>query len=662
MISRSDNLKSHATSTGYRRDIDGLRAIAILAVILFHAFPKGLRGGFVGVDVFFVISGYLIAGIIDREIREERFTLSHFYARRARRIFPALMAVLISVVAAGALILLPGEFRQLGLHVAGGVGFIENIVLYRESGYFDTASELKPLLHLWSLAVEEQFYFFFPLLLLLLKGSSKRRGKCLAFLALISFGVGVVTLRTNSASAFFLAHNRVWELMIGALVAHYSSPLNPLPKGKREWLSYLGFFSLVLGLVLIRREEAFPGFWAILPVLGTALLIHAGTSAWINRVILSSRPMVALGLISYPLYLWHWPLLAYARVLKPELPASYRWALLAMSVILASLTALWIEKPIRFGRYRKASVKWLWIMMLACGGLGLWVYGANGFPQRFTDPRQQGAGLVVNYKAENQACQGALAKLSPCRDEGANPVLGLVGDSHAGHLLPGFRAANVPVRVLARHSCPPFAGIGFGREGSECPLGLMDAAIEAISGDPRIRTVILAGRFSVYWSGKIPVAVNRPGTVGLRIPLIGSQANESNADLFRGAAETTARELVKRGKKVVFLLDVPEMGFDPIRCLRGLPHQGIATSRCGVSREYYEADRREYREFLIGLSRRIPGISILDPAPILCDASFCSAMNETDLLYSDDDHLSDAGSRLLIPLWRAIDGENRAPR
>lgn len=659
MVSRSDNLKSHATSVGYRRDIDGLRAIAILAVILFHAFPRGLRGGFVGVDVFFVISGFLIGGIIDREIRDKRFTLTHFYARRARRIFPALIVVLISVVAAGALILLPGEFRQLGLHVAGGVGFIENIVLYRESGYFDTASELKPLLHLWSLAVEEQFYLFFPLLLLLLRGPHQRRGKYLALLALVSFVVGLLTLRSNSASAFFLAHNRVWELMAGALVAHYYSPLNPLPTAKREWLSRVGFFSLVLGLVLIRREEVFPGFWAILPVLGTALLIHAGPSVWVNRVILSSRPMVALGLISYPLYLWHWPLLAFARILKPELPASYRWALLAMSLIFAYLTALWIEKPIRFGRYRKSSVKWLWIMMLACGGLGLWVYGANGFPQRFTDPRQRGAGLAVNYKAASQACQGALAKLSPCRDEGANPVLGLVGDSHAGHLLPGFRAANVSVRVLARHSCPPFAGIGFGREGSECPLGLMDAAIEAVSGDPRIRTVILAGRFSVYWSGRIPVAGNRPGTVGLSIPLIGSQTHETNAELFRGAAESTARELVRKGKAVVFLLDVPEMGFDPIRCVRGLPHQAIAMSRCGVSRDYYESDRREYREFLIGLSRRIPGVSVLDPAAILCSASFCSAMNEADLLYSDDDHLSDAGSRLLIPLWRTIDGESR---
>jgi hypothetical protein len=147
----------------------------------------------------------------------------------------------------------------------------------------------------------------------------------------------------------------------------------------------------------------------------------------------------------------------------------------------------------------------------------------------------------------------------------------------------------------------------------------------------------------------------------MSIPLVGSKTNESNAELFRGAAESTARELVKKGKKVVFLLDVPEMGFDPIRCLRGLPHQAIAMSRCGVSREYYEADRREYREFLIGLSRRIPGVSILDPAPILCDASFCSAMNEKDLLYSDDDHLSDAGSRLLIPLWNAIDGESRTP-
>ena len=211
MIPPSDTLKSHASSTGYRRDIDGLRAIAILAVILFHAFPRGLRGGFVGVDVFFVISGFLIGGIIEREIRERRFTLTHFYARRARRIFPALIVVLISVVATGALILLPGEYRQLGVHVAGGVGFVENIILYRESGYFDTASESKPLLHLWSLAVEEQFYLFFPLLLLLLRGSYERRGKSCSWAGAHSAGRGLSRFLGDLARTGDRAFDPCWN-------------------------------------------------------------------------------------------------------------------------------------------------------------------------------------------------------------------------------------------------------------------------------------------------------------------------------------------------------------------------------------------------------------------------------------------------------------------
>lgn len=648
----SDNSGGHPPLMNYRPDIDGLRAIAILSVVLFHAFPQGLRGGFVGVDVFFVISGFLITGIIDREIREQRFTLLRFYARRARRIFPALIVVLVSVMVAGAILLLPGEYRQLGLHVAGGVGFVENIILYRESGYFDTASEVKPLLHLWSLAVEEQFYFLFPLLFLMLRGAANRRFGLLTMLAIASFLTGLLSLRSDPAGAFFLAHNRVWELLVGALMASCPRPLLKMSGSWKQWLSGTGFFLLFISLILIRREEGFPGYLAVFPVFGAALMIAAGPDAWLNRRVLSFRPLVALGLISYPLYLWHWPLLAFARIWFPDLSAPARLGLILAGLILAFVTAIGVEKPIRFGSFRKTTIKWLWFVMLLCGLLGSLIYIERGLPDRFADSRQRGAGIDALSDASDSECRGPKDKSATCRMKDAgNPSVGLVGDSHANHLQAGLRDAHVLFKFRSRHSCPPFLGAGFGDQGSECPVGYLDSALVEMMDDPHIKSVILAGRYYVYWSGRAPIASGRYKGSSIPIPLIGAYPPGTSSDVFRAAAEQTARRLVEKGKKVIFVLDVPEMGFDPLQCLRGLPHRPISMAHCGTSRERYEADRRECREFLEGLARRIKGVVVIDPASLLCSDVFCSAMNDKSLLYMDDDHLSEYGSRVLAPLW-----------
>ena len=295
----------------HRADIDGLRAVAILPVVMFHAFPSLVGGGFIGVDVFFVISGYLISSIVFVELAQRRFSYRVFYARRVRRLAPALILVLATTLAAGWLELFPHEFASLGENVAGGAAFVSNFVLYGQSGYFDAASEAKPLLHLWSLGIEEQFYIVWPFLLTLLPGRKAFLG-CVVLL-LVSFALNVYVTRTeNAAEAFYFPFTRWWELMAGAALG-WIVVFQPFSSRYREVISATGLLLILGAAVGLHKGIQFPGWWALVPVLGAVALI-ASDGAWVNRKILSSVPMVSIGLISYPLYLWHWPLLAFARV------------------------------------------------------------------------------------------------------------------------------------------------------------------------------------------------------------------------------------------------------------------------------------------------------------------------------------------------------------
>src|SRR5262245_40012984 len=309
-------------SHGYRPDVDGLRAVAVLAVLAYHAFPSLAPGGFAGVDVFFVISGYLITGIILDDLERGRFTYRNFYWRRIRRIFPALILVLVACLALGWLVLLPDEYAQLGKHVAAGAGVVSNIALWREAGYFDSAAELKPLLHLWSLGVEEQYYLAWPLLLLLFR---RHMGWMIVALGAASFALNIWMVGTHPTAAFYLPFTRFWELLAGSYLAFAVRKENPSP-----YFSMVGAGLIVLGFILLEPQKAFPGWWALLPVLGAALLIRAGPQGWVNRRVLAHPAMVFVGLISYPLYLWHWPLLTYARIVHGgEPPVAARLGLLA---------------------------------------------------------------------------------------------------------------------------------------------------------------------------------------------------------------------------------------------------------------------------------------------------------------------------------------------
>jgi len=367
----------------YRPDIDGLRAVAVLAVVAFHAFPQYAAGGLVGVDVFFVISGFLISSIIFRGLAAGRFSYVEFYVRRTRRIFPALFTVLAACLVAGWWLLYDREYQPLGKHVAGGAAFVSNFVLWGESGYFDSQARFKTLLHLWSLGIEEQFYLVWPLILALAWRFTRRLLPLVATLLLVSFVWNVLTIAETPRITFYWPHTRFWELMMGALLAWLTTrkPVQ-LPLAAVQVASVAGLLLLIAALGLISERSLFPGWLALLPTGGAVLLIAAGPEGIVNRLLLMRKPMVFIGMISYPLYLWHWPLLSFARTLSSEGPSrAERAALVLVAFVLAWLTWRYIEAPVRRSRSIKPVLA-LVMLMAAAGACGLYISLHNGLPER----------------------------------------------------------------------------------------------------------------------------------------------------------------------------------------------------------------------------------------------------------------------------------------
>ncbi|WP_315742861.1 MULTISPECIES: acyltransferase family protein [unclassified Bradyrhizobium] len=470
----------------YRPDIDGLRAIAVLSVVIFHAFPQTLRSGFVGVDVFFVISGYLITTIILTDLAAQRFSLADFYARRVRRIFPALILVLSFCLIAGGFLLWADDFARLGKHAAAGAGFIANLALWQEANYFDVASDSKILLHLWSLGVEEQFYLVWPALMLIAWRGRLNRFVLIATFLAISLAYSVKATSTDPVAAFYSPASRLWELAAGASLANlmlFSPPIAvaveraiaavitriffergvDAERAYRHVLSTLGMALILTSTMVVTRRHEFPGWWALLPVAGAYLLILAGPDAWLNRWVLSNRVMVWFGLISYPLYLWHWPLLTLARIhfgnVSP--PQQLLAALVVVSIALAWLTYELVERPIRFGkRARKAVVPGLVAAMVAIGVFGIAGVISKGFPGRLDhdkaayadyfnvgSPRLQAE--YINFISQNQcnfySSDAKIPTIAPrsaidasCYTRQSDQSVMIIGDSNASDLYYGL--------------------------------------------------------------------------------------------------------------------------------------------------------------------------------------------------------------------------------
>ena len=491
-------------SLPYRRDIDGLRAIAVLFVIGFHYFPSVFHGGFVGVDVFFVISGFLITGLIRQDAAASRFSIVEFYGRRIRRIFPALILVLLVSLGLGFVFMLPDAYRTLGLNTAASAGFVANIALYLQQDYFAPSAELNPLLHIWSLGVEEQFYLVWPLILM----GIARRSIAIPVavgLSILSFTGNVVQTGSDPVAAFFLPFSRFWELGAGALLALLHARIGH-SVFSREWAGWAGLSLLALAMAAINRDSAFPGWWALLPVAGTVLLIAAGENARANRIFLSHRALVHVGLISYPLYLWHWPLLVFARTIRfqKEPTIIMSLGLIAAAGLLAHLTYKFVERPLRSGEHRSIKAVWLAVLLAVCGGLGLAVYAKEGLPGRFPIEIQKRVVAANSDHEDIQMCRFGFDAVRPPACEGIGPAgvpLTLVwGDSYAIHLIAGLRALQQErqdfrlARVLAL-GCSPMLDAADARYDT-CNRANAFARDKIMALRPD--TVIIAARWNIY--------------------------------------------------------------------------------------------------------------------------------------------------------------------
>ena len=644
----------------YRADIDGLRAVAIASVLLFHAFPQLLPGGFVGVDVFFVISGFLITRIL---LNQSRISIREFYRRRVKRIFPALAVVLAAVLLLGWGLLLPSEYRRLGKYTLSGGLFSANLALWRDAGYFDAASDSQPLLHLWSLGVEEQYYLAWPLFVALLR-NRRSFGLTVALSAVVSFVVCAWLTINRPAAAFYLPTSRFWELAVGGCVAIWSTRAGA-GAARREGAAWLGGCLLLASFVLISDRRSFPGAWAILPTIGTALLIASGPGTMLARV-LRTRLLVAIGLISYPLYLWHWPLFSYAYILVGRaLSAGVRALLCATSIALAAGTYHLVEKRVRAGRGRWTQPGFLIAVIVALSTAGGITMAAHGFPER----TPAGAEAIARTEPlPKLGCPpalqgGGIASIDYCRlsGDGSPPVAALLGDSHADYLFDALTDSRAPWLLLGNSSCPPLAGVRFEGNQKGC-VDKFQRILDYLRSPPSssIRSVFVTfySGYALTTSYAAGHLVNHDGPDSFLID--GEDGLVQKEGLFEKGLEAYLQALLATGRQVVLVEDVPEFPFFPSRCAsrpplgrraRGLLGGAIA---CSLQRSTVERRQSWYLAMTTRLARRHPEIGLIHTLDYVCTRTECPVLGpQGELLYVDSHHVSLAAGRLIAPALAA---------
>lgn len=646
----------------YRPDVDGLRAVAVLSVVVYHAGVSWLPGGFIGVDIFFVISGYLITGIVAGEIGEDRFSLGRFYVRRARRILPALFVVIATTWTLGVWLLAPSELANLGHSIAATTAFVSNITFWREVGYFDIAAERKPLLHTWSLAVEEQFYLAWPLLLALLSRTSVNRLLVVVALAAISFALSIYAVAHWPAAAFFLIPTRAWELAVGAALA-LGLLRPPRRQAVRNALAASGLALIVVGLLLLDRVSPFPGLNALYPCLGTAMLIHAGEKGnhLLSRYVLATKPIVLVGLVSYSLYLWHWPLLALARITqRGELSTAESVVLILVAVVLSFFTWRYVEVPFRARTPRKAPapilVRYAAASIAACA-LGMATALSDGFVRFAPAPiaateaarwdNNSLSGRCLRWQSQTGALPGAECVTNA--DRFARRLV-LWGDSHADALAPGVadfahrheRASH----QMTMASCPPLLGARVvGPVGDFTPCAAFnDRVMQYIATSPDIDTVVLSARWTVYAEGS-RFGIDDSGPLTYLVD--GSDqawSPESSRRVFARALARTVDAIRAAGKNVLIIGQVPELGISIPTCLarNQLPLAGVRA--CAIAADLVWPRIDYVSRAIDAVTAQRQRVCVFHPQRALCSATECAGTADEKILYRDDDHLSATGA------------------
>jgi peptidoglycan/LPS O-acetylase OafA/YrhL len=665
-------LKGIFSHPKYRSDIDGLRAVAVAPVLMYHAGVPGFGGGFVGVDVFFVISGFLITQLIHNELQKGQFSLVTFYERRMRRIFPALIAMLLVTSIIASWLLLPQNLVAYGRSLAATTMFASNF-FFSKSGYFDPDAHEFPLLHTWSLAVEEQFYILYPLFIwLTYRRSPKLVLPLVALAGFVSLATAQTMVMTHPRAAFYLPVTRAWELALGCSLA-----LAPIAAASsRQVRSALGLFGLgmILCAVFFYADEMpFPGVAALLPCVGTALILWAGTGGQGHAAadVLSWRPFVLTGLVSYSLYLWHWPLLTFAAY--PSVAGAPMWVkLLALvaSYLLAVLTWRWVERPFRgrAGILTRPQMMFggatAMALILAFG----WVAASQrGWPGRLAPEVEQIAAGSREHAPVGDACYkssvGDVRSDKLCRigQISAKPTFLLWGDSHARAMVDAVsQAARSHGRggvIAPQAGCPPLLDVSRGdlRNRPQC-IATADAILEYLRSRPNIRDVVLVSRWALLVEG----SYYGPET-GEPILLSDGQTHArdiaDNRRIFERALSRTLDELTAAGKQVWIVGPVPEVGVDVPKTLANAKRFGRNID-IRPSRQQFEFRQRGTFDILDRVAAQ-HGATIVPVHENLCDHYSCEvASREGQPLYYDDDHLSFSGERAVVPALEAI-FENR---
>ncbi len=656
----------------YRQHIDGLRAVAVLAVVAFHAGVPWLPGGYVGVDVFFVVSGFLITGLLLREFEARGdISLVGFYERRVRRLAPALLLVLAVTLALGAVYLVPigGEQQGLAKSTIATLLLGSNVwFAHATGGYFDAPAAAQPLLHTWSLSVEEQFYLAWPALLLLAGRRALRRNAdparaaavVLALVGLVSLALSIITTRTHPEFAFFGSPTRAWEFAIGGLAFFVVRRRStPLPWARP--LAWLGLAAVLWACATFSESATpFPGWRAGIPALGAALVILGGEHDPRGACarLLSLRPMVFVGLLSYSLYLWHWPLLVVARL--HTLGEIGPWgiaALCALAFVLAWLTYRWVENPLRRKQYPLMATRTrafavgiagcLAVMALA-GGLGVWSrVGWRGDTGQAAMQAMLGQMRKSRTVCAQERPYGGTLRVDPRCDfppiPGARgvPAILLWGDSHAdalAHMVAAeARRRGEVMRIRYMPECPPLPGYDSTLAGIQFPRGSgLDGGCRAFNADVLDEALRLrrSGLRTVVMEAHWPAYVSTPDA--LRVATT--------------ALMQTVAALRNAGLRVVLIAPAVDQAHEVPACLARKPE-----AQCGISRAAAQAHRRAALG-LFAQAGQIDGVRLLDPLPALCTAHFCPAVADGAVLYSDRHHLSEAGAmRLRDALARALE-------
>lgn len=641
-------LEKRLSHPKYRPDIDGLRAIAVIAVVLFHAFPRKIGGGFVGVDIFFVISGFLISSIIIGNLERGSFKFGEFYSRRINRIFPALLLVLFASWASGWFILFEDEYISLGKHVAGGAAFISNFVLLQESGYFDSSADFKILLHLWSLGIEEQFYLIWPIILWAAWKCKLNTLLVIIIAASLSFWMNIKNISIDVSSTFYSPQTRFWELLVGAFLAYVLShketlfPNWPSASNRviRNAQSVVGVSFLVTAFSITRSTDAFPGWWALLPTIGTALVIAAGPFAWINRVVLSSRLVVWFGLISFPLYLWHWPLLTYARIIDGGIPPTkVRVWLVILAVLLAWLTYRFVERPFRTGprsMVKTTVLSGLMIVIAAAGYASYQKYislSERGMTKLSEEVSAQFVGWNWQYM-KNDSCLKKYATPETkdyswwfcMENNNAKPTLMLIGTSFANHLFPGL-AHNQKTQHY-----------------SILNIGACDPGLPETSPTGTIPVIHpCSGERPLHQKKQIKSIIESAGSV--RYAIIAGL--EKKPDLEYTQRLNDYLSMLEKNN-VIPILFTPhvEPKKDTKSCFTR-PFKKHPES-CIISAKERDEITKDFKIVIEQVTKAHPDVKFFDPNDVICNSQTCSFIKNGMPMFRDEVHFSEYGSEIVI--------------